>query len=470
MLETWKKIIKQNPINYKNMADTKMQEVNVKQETQNQQQAPKPSGEALEKLGGFMAVKGFIPAASDMNPAKAATRKIFLTDKKYKAKRKALADELRGWIEILSVDKNNAVEYADTCKDFEAKYQKLLETNITTALEATKNLEKTYRSLDLFFKNANEEKLYNLRLVNVNSAEFEDESSLLSQQINDLLRNGFDRLSLKDSYSLLVIPGYKMQDKPTLLKWAKIANKYKVMLITDHDQEHDFDSLLENTSDYKDSDAALQNVIMTGNWIVGRQKENLSLVERESDEKAFFIPSSAALAGMLYDETANMAQGAAGKKHGTLADVKGVEVDLLKSQIALLWDNQIVPMVYSEGRVMAFNNSTLYNGDNIAGTEYPIVRVFDWVKKVLMNFVHDVALENWDPFETPVKLRDKIAAFLNEQQKNLNLYKDFTVELPTQDEKTKRISLNVTLVPYFAAKNFTIKLSADKDDKSCEDA
>ena len=451
------------------MAETKMKEVVAGQEAVAQQPSARPTGDALEKLGGFMAVKGFIPAAADMNPAKAATRKIFLTDKKYKAKRKALADELRGWLEILSADKSNAVEYAETCKELEAKYQKLLENNVTTALDATKELEKTYRSLDLFFKNANEEKLYNLRLVNVNSAEFEDESSTLSQQINDLLRDGFDRLSLKDSYSLLVIPGYKMQDKPTLLKWAKIANKYKVMLLTDHDQEHDFDSLLENTSDYKDSDPALQNVIMTGNWIVGRQKEDLSLEERESDEKAFFIPSSAALAGMLYDETANMAQGAAGKKHGTLSEVKGVEVDLLKTQIASLMDNQIIPMVYSEGRVMAYNNSTLYNGDNKALTEYPIVRVFDWVKKVLMNFVHDVALENWDPFETPVKLRDKISSFLNDQQKNLNLFKDFTVELPVQDEKTKRISLNVSLVPYFAAKNFTIKLSADKDDKTCED-
>ena len=451
------------------MADTQMKEANVKQEGLVQQES-RPTGEALEKLGGFMAVKGFIPAAADMNPAKAATRKIFLTDKKYKAKRQALADELRGWLEILSADKNNAVEYAETCKECEAKYQKLLETNVTSALEATKEIEKTYRSLDLFFKNANEEKLYNLRLVNVSSAEFEDESSTLSQQINDLLRDGFDRLSLKDSYSLMVIPGYKMQDKATLLKWAKIANKYKVMLVTDHDQEHEFDSLLENTSDYKDSDACLQNVIMTGNWIVGRPKEELSLVERESDEKAFYIPSSAALAGMLYDETANMAQGAAGKKHGTLSDVKGVEVDLLKTQLEKLIDNQIVPMVYSEGRVMAFNNNTLYNGDNKAMTEYPIVRVFDWIKKVLMNFVHDVAMENWDPFETPVNLQNKINSFLNEQQKNLKLFKDFTVDLPVQDPKTKRINLNVTIEPYYAAKSFTIKLSADKNEKNCEDS
>ncbi len=451
------------------MADTQMKEAIAKQETVLQQQMARPSGEALEKLGGFMTVKGFIPAAADMNPAKAATKKIFLTDKKYKAKRKALADELRGWIEILSTNKNNAVEYSQTCKECEEKYHKLLEKNVTEALNATKEMEKTYRSLDLFFKNAKEEKLYNLRIVNVSRDEFEDESSMLSQQINDLLRDGFDRLSLKESYSLLVIPGYKMRDKSTLLKWARIANKYKVMLLTDHDQENNFDSLMENTTDYKDSDSVLQNVIMTGNWIVGRQKETLSLLEKESDEKAFYIPSSAALAGMLYDETANMAQGAAGKMHGTLAEVKGVEVDLLKSQIEKLNDNQIIPMVYSEGRVMAFNNNTLYNGDNKAMTEYPIVRVFDWVKKVLMNFVHDVAMENWNPFETPVNLQNKINTFLNEQQKNLKLFKDFQVDLPEQDPKTKRISLNVTIEPYYAAKSFTIKLSADKSEKNCED-
>ena len=76
-----------------------------------------------------------------------------------------------------------------------------------------------------------------------------------------------------------------------------------------------------------------------------------------------------------------MAQGAGGKKYGTLNGVKGVKLDLLKSEIAALMDNQVIPMVYSEGRVMAFNNTTLYNGDNTSMKEYPIVRVFDWVKK-----------------------------------------------------------------------------------------
>lgn len=459
------------------MAETKMQQVAAIEVEQKSAVSGVDVESLLEKFGGFAAVKGFIPSAADMNPAKKATKNIFLSEKKFESKRENLANELRGWLEILSVDKATPTEYASFCKEREQKYHKLLEDNVTTALDATRQLETAYRSLDLFFKNANSEKLTNLRLINVNREEINNDSSTLPNQIDQLLRDSYDRLSLKDSYSLLVIPGARadgttqgtFQDKPTLLKWAKMAHKYKVMLLADHDKESTFDSLLEDTSNYKDSDIELQNVVMTGNWIAGRPIEQLSVDERESEEKAFFIPSAAALAGKLYDETANMAQGAGGKKYGTLTDVKGVEIDLLKTEIAALMDNQIVPMVYSEGRVMAFNNSTLYNGDNPAMREYPIVRVFDWVKKVLMNFVHDVALENWDPFTTPVQLKDKINKFLNEYQGYGNLFSDFTVEMPVQDPVTKVISVDVSLTPYFAAKNFSIKLSADKKDKKCED-
>lgn len=459
------------------MAETKMQQVAATEVEQKTAVSGVDVESLLEKFGGFAAVKGFIPSAADMNPAKKATKNIFLSEKKFESKRENLANELRGWLEILSVDKATPTEYASFCKEREQKYHKLLEDNVTTALDATRQLETAYRSLDLFFKNANSEKLTNLRLINVNREEINNDSSTLPNQIDQLLRDSYDRLSLKDSYSLLVIPGARadgttqgtFQDKPTLLKWAKMAHKYKVMLLADHDKESTFDSLLEDTSNYKDSDIELQNVVMTGNWIAGRPIEQLSVDERESEEKAFFIPSAAALAGKLYDETANMAQGAGGKKYGTLTDVKGVEIDLLKTEIAALMDNQIVPMVYSEGRVMAFNNSTLYNGDNPAMREYPIVRVFDWVKKVLMNFVHDVALENWDPFTTPVQLKDKINKFLNEYQGYGNLFSDFTVEMPVQDPVTKVISVDVSLTPYFAAKNFSIKLSADKKDKKCED-
>lgn len=430
------------------------------------QQQQKDASQLLKQFGGFNAVRGFMPDADNLNPARKAVKAVFLSDKRFKDKRESLAKEIKGWLTLLDEDHASATEFADACKQKEEKYTEVLQQGITDALFATQNLERSYRALDSFFKTANAEKLKNLRVINVYKDDVADADSGFAGEVETLLRNGFDRLSLKDCYSLMVVPGYVFQDKPTLLQWAKIAFKYKVMLITDHSDEYSFDDLFANTEGYRDSDIELQNVIMTANWIVGRESEKMS--EDEKDNMAFFIPGSAALAGKLYDESANMAQGAGGKKYGTLDGVKGVHLDLLKSEIASLMDNQVIPMVYSEGRVMAFNNTTLYNGDNTAMKEYPIVRVFDWVKKVLMNYVHEVALENWDPYNSPKNLKSKIQAFLNDYKGYGNLFQNYEIKEPTQDPDTKRITCDISLTPFYSAKNFIIKVSADKHNKDAQ--
>ena len=438
----------------------------VQQNQEAAQVAKQDAYELLSAFGGFQAVKGFIPEADNMNPAHKAAKNVFLTDKRFKDKREALADELKAWIELLDKGYTTPSEFVDACNSDAEKYSKLLAQGVSDALYETKELELAYRNLDAFFKTANAEKVKNLRVINVYKDDIADADSGFAGEVEGVLRNGFDRLSLKDSYSLLVVPGNVFQDKPTLLQWAKIAYKYKVMLITDHANEFSFDDLYANTESYKDSDAELMNVIMTANWLVGREAEQLS--EDEKEAGAFYICPSGALAGKLYDETANMAQGAGGKKYGTIDGVKGVKLDLLKSEIAALMDNQVVPMVYSEGRVMAFNNATLYNGDLTAMQEYPIVRVFDWVKKVLMNYVHEVALENWDPYNSPKELKAKIQDFLNDYKGYGNLFQSYEIKDPVQDPVTKRITCDISLTPFYSAKNFVIKVSANKTDKSAD--
>lgn len=426
----------------------------------------KNTAELLSAFGGFNAVRGFMPDADNLNPTKKAAKAVFLTDRRFKDKREGLINDIKGWLEVLEEGHETATEFVDSCKAKEEKYTNVLKQGITDALFATANLERSYRALDSFFKTANAEKVKNLRIINVYKDDIADPDSGFAGEVDGILRGGFDRLSLKDCYSLLVVPGNVFQDKVSLLQWAKIAFKYKVMLLTDHADEYSFDDLFTNTEGYKDSDIELQNVIITANWIVGRESEKLS--DDEKENPAFFISSSSALAGKLYDESASMAQGAGGKKYGTLDGVKGVRLDLLKSEIASLMDNQVIPMVYSEGRVIAFNNATLYNGDNTAMKEYPIVRVFDWVKKVLMNYVHEVALENWDPYNSPKNLKAKIQAFLNDYKGYGNLFQNYEIKEPTQDPITKRITCDISLTPFYSAKNFIIKVAADKKDKETQ--
>ena len=448
------------------MADTELKQAQAAQQAASELKDKEvKQGELLSAFGGFNAIRGFMPDADNMNPARKAQKNVFLTDKRFADKRDSLKRDIKGWLELLDQGGlDSATAFVDACKAKEEKGTKVLKQGITDALYATKDLERSYRELDSFFKTCGTDKVKNLRLVNVVKEDIADPDSGFYEEVENVLRNGFDRLSLKDSYSLVCIPGAVLNDKVDLLKWAKMAFKYKVLLLTDHAEEYSFDDLQANTEGYRDSDQELMNVIMTANWIVGREAEKLSA--DEEDAKAFFIAPSAALCGKLYDETANMAQGAGGKKYGTLDGVKGVENDLLKSEIASLMDNQVIPMVYSEGRVMAFNNTTLYNGDLDAMKEYPIVRVFDWVKKVLMNYVHEVALENWDPYNSPKNLKAKIQEFLNMYKGYGNLFQNYEIGEPRQDPVTKQITCDITLTPFYAAKNFVIKVAADKKDKN----
>ena len=408
------------------MADVELQKAQEAQQAGAElQEKGKDVSKLLSQFGGFNAIRGFMPDADNMNPARKAAKDVFLKDKRFKDKRENLKREISRWLELLDqADIDSATGFADACKKEEEKYTNVLKQGITDALYATQNLERSYRQLDSFFKTCGTDKVKNLRIINVLKEDIADADSGFAGEVENILRNGFDRLSLKDAYSLVCVPGAVFTDKVDLLQWAKMAFKYKVMLLTDHADEYSFDDLQANTEGYRDSDQCLMNVVMTANWIVGREAEKMS--SDEEDQKAFYIAPSAALCGKLYDEPANMAQGAGGKKYGTL-----------------------------DG----------YNGDLDAMKEYPIVRVFDWVKKVLMNFVHEVALENWDPYNSPKNLKAKIQEFLNQYKGYGNLFQNYEIGEPRQDPVTKQITCDITLTPFYAAKNFIIKVAADKKAK-----
>ena len=453
------------------MAEAKKSE-QIVQTVEKQEQVERPKArsieESLSKLGGFNTIKNILPDAENMDPKSKAQRNIFLGEQRFEAKRKKLKNELKKWLDLLDEGKNTPMEYIESCSAKEKKYKELFSNNLATALDTIKKMETEYRTLDMFFKNSGSDKIRNLRLINVDKNELGDSNSEFIKEINELLRNSYDRLSLKDSYSLMVMPGYIFEDNAVLRLWAQMAHRYKVMLISDHADESNFNDLVDNTERYRDSDVYLQNIILASNWVLGRKADDMA-----GEEDNFYVPPSGALAGMMYDDTKNMAQGAAGKKHGTLNEVKGVRLDLLKSEIAALMDKQVIPVVFSEGRVMAFNDSTLFNGDIKAMTSYPIVRIFDWIKKVLMNFLNDEALQNWDTIKSPDELRGKIQLFLNQHKGYGKLFQNYKLGEPRQDPETKNITVDMEITPYFSAKNFLVKLSATKNktagfDKDCD--
>lgn len=409
----------------------------------------------LDKFGGFQLLKGLIKGVENMDPRRKAIKNVFLNDSAYEDARNRLKNELSLWVEILESGGKDPMEIVDSCKEECQKAERNLSENLFCIHDEIRNLETTYRSLDAFFANAGQGKVDCITLMNVNKEELGDHDSEDTQAVRDELERYFDRLNLKNNYSMLVVPGY-LGDAETVRMWAQTAYRNKVIMLTDFKDSMNFEMLKEELDDasLQGTDPYLGNIVMTANYILGRKKSELA-----GEDEDLFIPASGALAGRMSNtEETVIAQAAAGKRYGTLDNVKGARMDLRKSEIAALIDFGVIPMVEEDGRTMAFSNHTLYNGASKGLQEYSIVRVFDWIGKVFENYCNDHAMEIWTP-AIKSEITQDIHSFLSDYKGPGGIIEKYTNLKVDQDPKTKDISINVEITPYFAAQNFFIELT-----------
>lgn len=408
----------------------------------------------LDKFGGFQLLKGLIKGVENMDPRRKAVKNIFLSDSAYNDTRQKLKNELSLWIEILE-NGGDPMEIIESCKEKCQKAEQNLKNNLFAIHDEIRSLEVAYRSLDAFFANAGQGKIDCITLMNINKDELADNDSEDTLAIRDELEQYYDRLSLKNNYSMLVVPGY-LGDAETVRMWAQTAYKNKVLMVTDFKDSMNFEMLKDELDDanLQGQDVYLANMIMTCNYILGRKKSELA-----GEDEDIYIPASGALAGRMSNtEEIVIAQGAAGKKYGTLDNIKGARMDLRKSEIASLIDQGVIPMVEEDGRTMAFSNRSLYNGATMGLQEYPIVRVFDWIGKVFQNFFNDEAFINWNP-QVKAELQQTVHNFLSDYKGPGKLIENYNLKGINQDPKTKDINIQVELKPFFAAKNFLIELT-----------
>lgn len=409
----------------------------------------------LDKFGGFQLLKGLIKGVENMDPRRKAIKNVFLNDSAYEDARNRLKNELSLWVEILESGGKDPMEIVDSCKEECQKAERNLSENLFCIHDEIRNLETSYRSLDAFFANAGQGKVDCITLMNVNREELGDHDSEDTQAVRDELERYFDRLNLKNNYSMLVVPGY-LGDAETVRMWAQTAYRNKVIMLTDFKDSMNFEMLKEELDDasLQGTDPYLGNIVMTANYILGRKKSELA-----GEDEDLYIPASGALAGRMSNtEETVIAQAAAGKRYGTLDNVKGARMDLRKSEIAALIDLGVIPMVEEDGRTMAFSNHTLYNGASKGLQEYSIVRVFDWIGKVFENYCNDHAMEIWTP-AIKSEITQDIHSFLSDYKGPGGIIEKYTNLKVDQDPKTKDISINVEITPYFAAQNFFIELT-----------
>ena len=416
----------------------------------------------LAKMGGFSFVESVVDGIANMNPERKARKQMFLTDNNKAGEREDLAKKIQLWIELL--ENNDTVDkMVDFCKEKSVNAVQTLKKNLKSTLEQTRELEVSYRTVAQFYKNTELDKVDNVNIINASMEQVTDlDNPVFIDHIASEFSLNYDRLDLRDNYSILAIPGYLGSNK-VVEKWAKICNENKVMLVTDFvdlDKPDDVVDLFYSAN-LTGGELHRSNVIMTCNWLVGRGK-----AEEVGEEEDVFLPPSTSLAGKIHKTL--MSQVSAGKKHGGINEVDAVHFSLKKSEISQLEKMGLVPMVNEFGKIMAFSAKTLFTGDNIGLQTYSVVRVFDYVTKVLLDFLNRRAFENWSS-KTEDDLRKQIVKFLDSIKGPDKLIEKFKIVRFEQDKQQKdRVWLDIRLTPYFPAKSFVIKFDGHKGDDGNE--
>jgi hypothetical protein len=416
----------------------------------------------LEKFGSFDLLESAIDNVQNLNPERKARKKIFLEEASKKEERAHLEKTLNLWLDVLGSanDLHDMVTASQTKSDHATQVYK---SNIKAALKETAELEKSYRTVALFYKNTESTKVKNVSFINVDLEQLKDlDNTRFIDAIHAEMVENYDRLDLRSNYGILLIPGYLGSNK-VVEKWSKMSYENKVMLVTDFEDLDTPDDVMElfESANLTSGDPHKSNAIMTCNYLVGRGKQ-----ADVGEEDNLYVPGSGALAGKIYMTL--MSQVTAGKKYGSMNEVDGVRFDLKKSEIANLEKLGLVPMVNEYSKVMAFSAKTLFNGDNLGLQTYSVVRVFDYVTKVMMDFLNRRAFENFNA-NTRKELMGQIVKFLDGITGPSKLIENFTIKRFEQDPLQKdRIHLDIHLKPYFPAKNFLIKLEGQKGDEGTD--
>lgn len=119
----------------------------------------------LAKFGGFDFLAGVVDGSDNMNPGNEAKKDIFMDEDMYKPQREDLKKKIGMWLNLLA-STESVSDMVDKGLERSESAEKLLKDNLKKVLDKTKELESSYRSLHLFYKNTESTRLDNVHIMN----------------------------------------------------------------------------------------------------------------------------------------------------------------------------------------------------------------------------------------------------------------------------------------------------------------
>jgi hypothetical protein len=286
-----------------------------------------------------------------LDPKKDFQRKEFLTKKDFAKQRKLLAQRLKIWIDGLSKS-DNPDEIRKSLNEKSTKLETNLEKNMKKVHRASHDLEITYRAIDKFFTNAQQEpdEKINAWFANASAEELtnpddKEKFEELSKSVADLFREW----DISEAFSMCVVPGYlgSVENIDNFTRQLGFPNK--VQVLTDLPNFEQFEEVMDMLDDPSYAnlagiDAYKQYVSIFANYVMARQSN-----EYEDDD--MWIPPSAAVAGKMYqgDLTVGMQQPMAGFKYGKVNDAKYLRFKANQPDASKINEKGVNPLVDFKG-------------------------------------------------------------------------------------------------------------------------
>ncbi|MCK4538978.1 MAG: hypothetical protein KAV42_09305 [Candidatus Krumholzibacteria bacterium] len=400
-----------------------------------------------------------------LDPKKDFQRKEFLTKKDFAKQRKLLAERLKLWVEALSEGDDTDA----TRKVINEKMTKLeanLDKNMKRVMRSGREIETTYRSIDKFFANAQQEpdEKVNAWFANVSAEELMDPDDKekfeeLGKAISDLYREW----SIKECFSMAVIPGWlgSVENIDSVARQIGLPNKLHVISdLPDFEKFEEVMDMLEDPAyaslagidDYK------QYISIFANYVMGREAN-------QYEDGDMWIPPSSLVAGKMYqgDTTAGMQQPSAGFKYGKIAESKYIKFRANQPDASKINEKGVNTMVNFEGAVVAMGSSTMSTKETF--NIYSIRRTYDYVYKTLRNYLNKQTFSVIDQKFIDALRRD-IDKFMKAISGGDNILEDFKVEIFADEEMRKKqeVDIKVSLNPKYPARTFNIEFAAWNDD------
>jgi hypothetical protein len=396
-------------------------------------------------------------------PKAAKKKKKFLHDDAAAPERQQLRDRLQAFKDLLAhPNAGNHKQLRQIAQEKLDQNESLVNKNLGKITEAARDLEQTYRELALFYQNAQPQKVKNLTLLNLNKDVLLDpDSKVLYTELERRLLGEAKKVDQKKAYSLLVIPKLWQSKQPKNLieQYAKLAGASRLQFLTDF---ADTDTVKEALKERENprwqgicgSEAFHSHLTLFTNHLVLRGKD-----ESIGEEEDLRGSPTMALAGKMYAE--KISQPIAGEKHGSVSGALGIAFETNQEEVADLSDEGLNAMMHAFEKDMAYEAATAFNGSEYALKRYAVVRVMDYVNRVLRHYLGKVTFQQLDRDKSN-HVRDTIQDFLDQLAEQKIIAKGKVETFGWNARVPDRIDLDISILPLWAVRTFVYALSAVK--------